>query len=84
MKYKYVIPFLLIVANVTSLYLIIDLSNYDELVSYLQNGVQSVQSPQQIAFVFFITCMANFLFVSAMVMKSIVFSGKQKKIIMRL
>jgi len=84
MKFNYLFSFILIVANVTSLYLIIDLSNYDELVSYLQNGSQKLQNPRQIAFVFFVTCMANLLFVSAMVMKSIVFSGGVKKVSMRL
>ena len=71
---------LLMISNIVSLYLIIDMSNYDEMVSYLKNGEEKFSSPRQIVFVYLITCLGNLLFISALLMRSIVFSGGNKKI----
>jgi hypothetical protein len=79
MKIRYVVFMLLIICNIVCLYLIIDLSNYDEMISYLKNGSEKFTNPRQTAMVFLITCMANLLFISASLMKSIIFSDMTRK-----
>ena len=69
---------LLLILNLLSLYLIIDLSNYDEMVSYLKNGGEKLSNPRETAMVFFFTCVTNLLFVCIVWMKSFIFSSKVK------
>lgn len=73
MKIRYCFLILLIILNIVCLYLIIDLANYDEMISYLKNGGAKFTNPRQTAFVFFFTGMFNLLFISAILMKSIIF-----------
>lgn len=83
MKMRYVLFILLIIFNIVCLYLIIDLSNYDGMISYLKNGSEKFTNPRQTAMVFLITCLANLLFISASLMKTIIFSDTQKSPSMR-
>lgn len=83
MKTRYFLFVLLIISNIICLYLIIDLSSYDGMISYLKNGSEKFTSPRQTALVFLVTCLANLLFISASLMKSIIFSDKQRRPIMR-
>lgn len=78
MRIRYCFLILLILLNIVCLYLIIDLANYDEMISYLKNGGVKFTNPRQTALVFFFTCMINLLFISASLMKSIIFSGANK------
>ena len=86
MKIKpvYFFYLLLMISNIVSLYLIIDMSNYDEMVSYLKNGEEKFSSPRQIAFVYLVTCVCNLLFVSAILMKNIIFSSGTKNVSVRM
>lgn len=72
MKLTHLIYILLIICNILSLYLIIDLSYYDELVGYLDDGREKFDNPQQTAIIIFFTCMINLLFICANLMKSII------------
>lgn len=83
MKTRYLLFVLLIIFNIVCLYLIIDLSNYDGMVSYLKNGSEKFTNPRQTAMVFLVTCLANLLFISATLMKSIIFSDSPKSPSMR-
>lgn len=80
---RYSLFVLLILFNIVCLYLIIDLSNYDGMVSYLKNGSEKFSNPRQTAMVFLITCLANLIFISATLMKSIIFSDTRKSHSMR-
>jgi hypothetical protein len=77
-KPAYAFYTLLMVSNIVSLYFIIDMANYDEMVSYLKNGEEKFSSPRQVVVVYLITCLGNLLFISALLMRSIVFSGTRK------
>lgn len=77
-KPTYVFYTLLMISNIVSLYLIIDMANYDEMVSYLKNGEEKFSSPRQVVVVYLVTCLGNLLFISALMMRSIVFSGNKK------
>jgi hypothetical protein len=76
MKLKYIIYLLLIICNVVSLYMIIDLSNYDEMIGYLENGSEKFDNPRQTAIVFLFTCIINLLFISANFMRSVLFPAQ--------
>ena len=54
------------------------MAHYDEMVSYLKNGEEKFSSPRQVVIVYLITCLGNLLFISALLMRSIVFSGNKK------
>lgn len=69
---------LLLCLNLLSLYLIIDLSNYDEMISYLRNGGEKLSNPRQTATIFLFTCVTNLLFVCIVWMKNRIFSTKTK------
>lgn len=79
MKTRYLLFILLIICNIICLYLIIDLSSYDGMISYLKNGSEKLTNPRYTAIVFLITCLANLLFISASLMKSIIFSNNQPR-----
>ena len=83
MKMRYFLFVLLIIFNIICLYFIIDLSNYDGMVSYLKNGGEKFTNPRQTAMVFLITCLANLLFISATLMKNIIFPDSSKRPSMR-
>ena len=54
----------LIIFNLVSLYFIVDLLSYDEIIGYLTNGEIKSCNPRNLAFLFFVTTVSNLLFVS--------------------
>lgn len=83
MKMRYFLFVILILSNIICLYFIIDLTNYDGMISYLKNGSEKFTSPRQTAMVFLITCLANLLFISATLMKNLIFPDSAKRPSMR-
>ena len=59
----YVFIVLLIFFNLVSLYFIVDLLSYDEIIGYLANGEQKNCNPRNLAFLFFGTTISDLLFV---------------------
>jgi hypothetical protein len=55
---------ILIIFNLITLYFIVDLLSYDELIGYLTNGEEKSCNPRNLAFLFFGTTVSNLLFVS--------------------
>ena len=64
MKLRIIFYHLLILFNLVSLYFIIDLFSYDEIVGYLLEGGKKIDSPRKLAYLFFITSLSNLYFVS--------------------
>lgn len=58
----------LILFNLVSLYFIVDLLSYDEIIGYLTNGEIKSGNPQNLAFLFFGTTATNLLFISVTLM----------------
>lgn len=54
----------LILFNLVSLYFIVDLFSYDEIIGYLLNGEIKSSNPRDFAFLFFGTIISNLLFVA--------------------
>ena len=68
MKLRIIFYHLLILFNLVSLYFIIDLFSYDEIVGYLLEGGKKIDSPRKLAYLFFITSLSNLYFVSLVLM----------------
>ena len=64
MKLVVVFSLLLIILNLISLYFIIDLLSYDEIIGYLSNGKEKSCDPRVLAFLFLATGACNLLFIS--------------------
>ena len=60
----YLFTAFLILFNLVSLYFIVDLLSYDEIIGYLTNGEIISGNPRNLAFLFFGTTVSNLLFVS--------------------
>lgn len=71
---KRILYLLIIILNIICIYLVIDFSNYDEMVGYLKNGSEKIANPKQTALVFLFTCIVNLLFICANFMKSLIMS----------
>ncbi|MNS75852.1 hypothetical protein CLV94_1691 [Flavobacterium endophyticum] len=79
MKLATKIPLIFIIlVNVVNLYFIIDLSNYDEMISYVKNEGEKISSPKKTVLVFLFTSLTNLLFVCIVFMRSIIFSSKTR------
>ncbi|WDO14042.1 hypothetical protein MH928_04930 [Flavobacterium sp. WW92] len=79
MKLAAKIPLIFIIlVNVVNLYFIIDLSNYDEMISYVKNEGEKISSPKETVLVFLFTSLTNLLFVCIVFMRSIIFSSKTR------
>jgi uncharacterized RDD family membrane protein YckC len=63
MKLKIIFYFTLVLLNLVSLYFVIALFSYDEMVGYLIDGVKQVDSPRELAYLLFITALSNLYFV---------------------
>ena len=63
----------LILFNLVSLYFIVDLLSYDEIMGYFPNGEIKNDSPRNLAFILLVGCTSNLLFVSVSLMASILF-----------
>ena len=61
----------LILFNLVSLYFIVDLLSYDEIMGYFPNGEVESDSPRNLAFILLVGCTLNLLFVSVSLMASI-------------
>lgn len=79
MKLATKIPLIFIIlVNLVNLYFIIDLSNYDEMISYVKNEGEKITSPKETVLVFLFTSLTNLLFVCIVFMRSLIFSSKTK------
>lgn len=58
----------LILFNIVSLYFIVDLFSYDEIIGYLIDGEVKSYSSRKLAYLFFINGVSNLLFVSVALM----------------
>ncbi len=63
---------LLIILNLISLYFIIDLFSYDEIIGYLSNGDEKNCEPRKMSLLFFITSISNLLFASISLMSRLI------------
>lgn len=63
----------LILFNLVSLYFIVDLLSYDEIMGYFPNGEIKRHSPRNLAFILLVGCTSNLLFVSVSFMAKILF-----------
>lgn len=75
MKPRIIFYLLLVLFNLVSLYFIIDLFSYDEIVGYLIDGKEKIDSTRKLAYLFFMTAMSNLYFLSLVLMDSL-FKGK--------
>lgn len=69
MKPRVIFYLLLIIFNLVSLYFIIDLFSYDEIVGNLIDEGKKIDSPRKLAYLFFITSMSNLYFLSLLLME---------------
>ena len=58
----------LILFNLVSLYFIVDLLAYDEMIDYLTNGEIKSDNPRNLAYLLFVGGMSNLLFISVSLM----------------
>jgi hypothetical protein len=68
----YAFSVFLILFNLVSLYFIIDLLSYDEIIGYLTNGEIKSGSPRNLAFLLFVSGISNLLFVSVSFMDRVI------------
>ncbi|TPD68521.1 hypothetical protein [Flavobacterium microcysteis] len=79
MKLTTKIPLILIIiVNLINLYFIIELSNYDEMISYVKNEGEKINSPRKMVTIFLLTALINLLFVCIVFMRSLIFSNKTR------
>jgi hypothetical protein len=64
----YVFSVFLILFNLVSLYFIVDLLSYDEIIGYLTNGEIKSVNARSLAFLFFVNVVSNLFFVSVSLM----------------
>jgi hypothetical protein len=69
MKPRIIFYLLLIIFNLVSLYFIIVLFSYDEIVGYLIDGGKQIDSPRKLAYLFFMTSLSNLYFLSISLME---------------
>ncbi|MDR6845579.1 hypothetical protein J2W95_002289 [Flavobacterium granuli] len=69
MKPRVVLYLLLIIFNLVSLYFIIVLFSYDEIVGYLIDGGKKIDSTRKLAYLFFMTSLSNLYFLSISLME---------------
>jgi hypothetical protein len=63
----------------TTIYLVIELSNYDELAAYLRTGDIKYSSPKKTAWIIFLVLVFNLFFVCVTLMKEIMFPRTKAK-----
>jgi hypothetical protein len=68
----------LILFNLVSLYFIIDLLSYDEIIGYLTNGEIKSGNPRNLAFLLFVNGVSNLFLVSVSLMSRLL-SGNSTK-----
>jgi len=67
-RLQYVYCVFLILFNLVSLYFIIDLLSYDEIIGYLTDGGIKTDCPRKSAYLFFINGVSNLFFVCVSLM----------------
>ncbi|SHF90409.1 hypothetical protein SAMN05444481_10142 [Flavobacterium frigidimaris] len=70
MKPRIILYTLLIIFNLVSLYFIITLFGYDEIVGYIIKGGRKVIDPRKLAYLLFLTCLLNLYFLSIILMEN--------------
>ena len=70
MKPRIILYTLLIIFNLVSLYFIITLFGYDEIVGYFIKGGRKVIDPRKLAYLLFLTCLLNLYFLSIILMEN--------------
>lgn len=70
MKLKNIFYLSLIAFNLVSLYFIIELLSYDEIVGSVVSGVRTTSVPRKLAYLLFITCLLNLYFLSLVLMET--------------
>ncbi len=70
MKPRIILYALLIIFNLVSLYFIIALFGYDEIVGYLFKGGKKIIDPSKLAYLFFLTCLLNLYFLSLILIEN--------------
>ena len=68
MKLRVIFYLLLIIFNLVNLYFIVELLSYDEIVGYLIDGREKIDSTRKLAYLFFMTAMSNLYFLSLVLM----------------
>lgn len=69
MKYRNFLYTILIILNIFSLYFIIDLFNYDEIVGYVISDEIRTADPKDLAYLFFVTSLSNLYFLAFVIME---------------
>jgi 1,4-dihydroxy-2-naphthoate octaprenyltransferase len=75
----YVFTVFLILFNLVSLYFIVDLLSYDEVIGYLTNGEIKSSNPRNLAFLFFGATILNLLFVLVALLAKLLSPNSVKK-----
>lgn len=70
MKPQTILYALLVIFNLVSLYFIIELFSYDEIVGYLIAGGTTTTDPRELGYLLFITCLLNLYFLSFILMEN--------------
>lgn len=69
MERRKILYLAVIIFNLASLYFIIDLLSYDEIVGYVLGGRNKISDPKDLACLLYITSLLNLYFLSFVVMK---------------
>lgn len=70
MKPRIILYTLLVIFNLVSLYFIMELFSYDEIIGYLTTGGKKTIDARELAYLLFVTCLVNLYFLSFVLMKS--------------
>ncbi len=65
--------------NIVNLYFIVELSSYDEMLSYVENEGEKITSLDKTVAVFMFTSMINLLFVCIVFLKNTILPGNIKQ-----
>jgi len=68
---KFCFCLLLMILNLIGIYLVIELSGYDAMIVYSQNGGEALNTTQISVYLLFLVCAANLVFSSSFIIKRI-------------
>jgi len=69
MKYRKFLHALLLILNIFTLYFIIDLFSYDEIIGYVISEGKRTADPRDLAYLFFVTSLCNLYFLAFVIME---------------
>jgi hypothetical protein len=75
MKYRKILHAILIILNIVSLYFIVDLFSYDEIIGYVLSEGKRSSDPRDLAYLLFVTSLSNLYFLAFIIMER-AFEGK--------